>query len=188
MNQVSGKKFTTVHNSVRKIHKKLHVFVQVNFHFFFFTITWSKLMAFSWLLAYEEYSLRNGAKYLKASPIVVCSMYSNRVLFTSMICSMLLKMLLWTSSGIRQLNRKGKSKCWKIQTPYYTSITFYNHSKLLQKRMNNLKIQSTNCKCKMSSLISVTNQLSIITSTTHRKSLDFFQSSASFSVHNSLLY
>lgn len=115
---------------MRKIHKKLHVFVQVNFHFFF---TWSKLMAFSWLLAYEEYSLRNGAKYLKASPIVVCSMYSNRVLFTSMICSMLLKMLLWTSSGIRQLNRKGKSKCWKIQTPYYTCITYYNHSKLLQK-------------------------------------------------------
>lgn len=113
-------------------------------------------MAFSWLLAYEEYSLRNGAKYLKASPIVVCSMYSNRVLFTSMICSMLLKMLLWTSSGIRQLNRKGKSKCWKIQTPYYTSITYYNHSKLLQKRMNNLKTQSTNCKCKMSCLISVT--------------------------------
>lgn len=133
-------------------------------------------MAFSWLLAYEEYSLRNGAKYLKASPIVVCSMYSNRVLFTSMICSMLLKMLLWTSSGIRQLNRKGKSKCWKIQTPYYTctGITYYNHSKLLQKRMNNLKIQSTNCKCKMPCLISVTNQLSIITSTTHRKSLDFF--------------
>lgn len=145
-------------------------------------------MAFSWLLAYEEYSLRNGAKYLKASPIVVCSMYSNRVLFTSMICSMLLKMLLWTSSGIRQLNRKGKSKCWKIQTPYYTCITYYNHSKLLQKLMNNLKTQSTNCKCKMSRLISVTNQLSIITSTTHRKSLDFFQSSASFSVHNSLLY
>lgn len=35
MDQVSGEKFTTVHNSMRKIHKKLHVFVQVNFHFFF---------------------------------------------------------------------------------------------------------------------------------------------------------
>lgn len=129
-------------------------------------------MAFSWLLAYEEYSLRNGAKYLKASPIVVCSMYSNRVLFTSMICSMLLKMLLWTSSGIRQLNRKGKSKCWKIQTPYYTSITYYNHSKLLQKRMNNLKIQSTFHHHKY-----YTSEI-----------IGFFQSSASFSFHNSLLY
>ena len=78
-----------------------------------FLVTCKVDEAWPWFFAYIEYNFKNGPRNLNAVPTVVCSMCSRSFLFTSKICSRLLKSLAWSFSGTRQLNRRGNSKNWK---------------------------------------------------------------------------